>query len=328
MKKGLMGVIILLVIAIVGYVIYMGIANKKDKEPTGVENVSIRLKWFNQAQFAGIYQAKEQGYYKQDNLNVTINPGGLEISPIQMVASGTDQFGITSGNQIILARDKGIPVVAIATIYKNSPIVISSLKEKNITSPKDLVNKKVGVVYADDDEIVLKSLLKNQGIDVSKVTLEPKTFDLSQLIAGKIDAEVDYEMNEPATLKSKGLDVNLIKPRDYGINFYGDTIFTTEDMIKNHPDTVKAFVKNTIKGWEYAFANVDTSADLTLVYNDQLDKGLQKEFLNLSKDLVISGKVGESDSATWNSIQDVLIDQEIIKNRVDVEKLFSNSYLK
>jgi len=328
MKKGLLGVTILLVIAIVGYAIYMGTANKKNKEQKEEENVSIRLKWFNQAQFAGIYQAKEQGYYKQDNLNVTINPGGPEISPIQMVASGTDQFGITSGNQIILARDKGIPVVAIATIYKKSPIVITSLKDKNITSPKDLIGKKVGVVYADDDEIVLKSLLKNQGIDISKVTLAPKTFDLSQLMAGKIDAEVDYEMNEPATLKSKGLDVNLIKPRDFGINFYGDTIFTTEDMIKKHPDTVKAFVRNTIKGWEYTFANVDASVDLTLTYNNQLEKDLQKDFLNLSKDLVLSGELGESDSTTWNSIQDILIDQEIIKNRVDTGKLFSNNYLK
>jgi len=325
MKKILIGVVAVAVVAIIGILIFTTNGKGVKDEST---DVSVRLKWFNQAQFAGIYNAKDQGYYKDSGLNVTINPGGPEISPVQMVVSGADQFGITSGNQIILAREKGIPVVAIAVIYSKSPIEITSLKSKNIKTPHNLIGKKVGVVYADDDEIVLKSLLAKEGIDYSKIITEPKTFDLSQLIAGKIDAEVDYEMNEPAVLKSKGLDVNVIKPRDYGINFYGDTIFTTEDMIKNHPDTVRRFTESTIKGWAYAFTNVDQSIDSVMKYNDQLDRNIQTDFLKLSEDLIQNGKTGESDADTWSSIQNMLVDQGVIKNKVDINSLFTNEFLK
>ncbi|MCK9439378.1 ABC transporter substrate-binding protein [Patescibacteria group bacterium] len=129
-------------IVIVFIASFLLINNNQNKESSeNLEEVSIRLKWLDQAQFSGYYVANSKGYYKENGLDVKINSGGPNISPIQMVANGTDDFGITSGNQIILAREQGIPVVAIAVVYQKSPISIVSLKNKNISNPEDLINK-------------------------------------------------------------------------------------------------------------------------------------------------------------------------------------------
>ncbi len=106
---------------------------KNDQVPLKeASKVSLRLKWLDQAQFAGYYLAKSRDLYRNGGLEVTINPGGPEIAPVQMVVSNVDQFGITGADQILLAREKGIPVVALAVIYKNTPVAIGSLKTKNI----------------------------------------------------------------------------------------------------------------------------------------------------------------------------------------------------
>ncbi|HOI59894.1 MAG TPA: ABC transporter substrate-binding protein [Candidatus Pacearchaeota archaeon] len=129
MKKFLLISIVCIVIISIAFFLLI---NKDKNRDDGLKEVSIRLKWLDQAQFAGYYVADSKGYYKDNGLSVEINPGGPNISPIQMVINGTDDFGITSGNQIILARDQGVPIVAIAVIYQKSPISIVSLKEKNI----------------------------------------------------------------------------------------------------------------------------------------------------------------------------------------------------
>jgi NitT/TauT family transport system substrate-binding protein len=96
-----------------------------------LEKVSVRLKWFNQAQFAGFYVAKEKGFYEEAGLDVALNPGGPDFPAIQMVAGGAEQFGVTGADQVLVGRDKGVPVVAIAALYRKNPFVLFSLKDSS-----------------------------------------------------------------------------------------------------------------------------------------------------------------------------------------------------
>src|SRR5271154_4555709 len=97
------------------------------------DSVTLRLKWLNQAQFAGFYVAKEKGYYKSEGLDVNIQPGGPDFPAVQMITGGNEQFGVTAADQILIARSKGVPVVAIAVIYRENPFVLFALKSSGIT---------------------------------------------------------------------------------------------------------------------------------------------------------------------------------------------------
>jgi len=325
-------IIIIIIFVVLAFIVLFAFKNKSiisNKNVEEIKKVSLRLKWLDQAQFAGFYVAKEKGLYKKDGLEVTINPGGPEISPIQMVVSKVNNFGITGADQIILAREKGIPVVALAVIYKDTPVAIGSLKKNNITSPKDLEGKKMGLIYGRDEETVYRALLAKEKINPKSINEVALLAGLSQLTTGAIDAQILYEINEPILLAQEGFEINLIKPRDYGIKFYADVLFTTEDMIQNNPEEVKNFVQASLEGWKLVFENPESAIDAVLSANNSLDRNHQTKFLELSKPLITGyGKIGYSDKEVWQEMQNTLLNQGLLKNPVDIDKTFTNNYLK
>ncbi|MDP2864164.1 MAG: ABC transporter substrate-binding protein [bacterium] len=298
-------------------------------KPKETEKVSLRLKWLDQAQFAGFYMAKGEGLYQKKGLDVEIFPGGPDISPIQMVATGANDFGITGADQIILAREKGVPVVALAVIYRKSPVAVGSLAKKNIKSPNDLEGKRVGVVYGRDEEVIYRALLSKTGVDSTKIQEVPVIAGISQITSDKFDAQILYEINEAILLKQEGHEVNLIKPRDYGLTFYADTLFTTEKMLKERSDVVRNFVEASIDGWETAIANQETAIDEVLRINNSLDRGHQERFLQASIPLIESSQsIGYSEKKIWEEIQDILLSQNLLKQPIDVDKAFTNEFLR
>jgi len=299
------------------------------KGANGLEKVSLRLKWIDQAQFAGYYLANSRGLYIDKNLKVEIHPGGPDISPVQMVTTGIDDFGITGADQIILAREKGIPLVALAVLYKDSPVTIMSLEKKNIKKPKDLEGKKVEVVYGRDEEVIYRILLEKEGVDRKKINEVPSLADYSRVISEQVDARVDYELNGGILLPLKGFPLNLIKPRDYGINFYGDTLFTTEEMIRKNPETVRSFVEAIIEGWKEAIADQKSATDEVMKINSTLDREQQLKFLEYSVPLIMKkGDIGYSEKEIWEEMQTMLLSQGVLKNPVDIDKVFTNEFLK
>jgi NitT/TauT family transport system substrate-binding protein len=216
--------------------------------------VTVRLKWYNQAQFAGFYVAQDKGFYKSAGLDVNIQPGGPDFPAVQMVAGGNEQFGVTGADQILIARSKGVPVVALAVIYRRNPFVLFSLAKSGIKSPAGWVGKRVAVKLGGNEELIYRAVLAKAGIDKTKLTEVPIKFDMTPLLAGAIDVWPGYLINEVLEAKEKGFDVNVIYPFDFGIDLYADTLFTTEAMITEKPDAVRHFVAETLKGWESAMA--------------------------------------------------------------------------
>jgi NitT/TauT family transport system substrate-binding protein len=288
------------------------------------ESVTVRLKWFNQAQFAGFYVAQEKGYYKAAGLDVNIQPGGPDFPAVQMVTGGNEQFGVTGADQILIARSKGVPVVAVAVIYRRNPFVLFSLAKSGIKTPADYIGKKVGVKIGGNEELIYRAILANAKIDKSKLTEIPVKFDMTPLLTGTVDVWPGYLINEVLAAKEKGFAVNIVYPSEFGIDLYADTVFTTEKMLKEKPDVVRSFVSATLKGWNTAIAAPEEAANSTVKYGDKLTYDHELAMMKASVPLLKPDdkSVGFMDAASWSSAQKLLLSAGFQKDPVDVSKAF------
>ena len=321
-KKTIIGLIILIIAVIAFFMIF----NSKSKNK--LEKTSLRLKWVCQAQFAGYYSALKEGYYKDVGLSVTIDPAGPNISPIQAVTSGVNEFGIAGAEQIITAIDNKVPIVAIAVIYRETPEALVSKKELNIKVPKDLEGKTVGVVY-ENDENLYRLFLKKNNVDENSIKEVPAITGISQVMTEQVDAKMAYEMNDAILLELEGEKVNLLRFRDYGIKVYADTIFTTKEMGEKHPDKVKKFLKASLKGWNYAIENPEKSVSQLIEINPTLKYEHQLGYLKGSIPLIMTDeKIGVSDSKIWENMIDNLYENKMIKKKIKASEVYTNEFLK
>lgn len=226
------------------------------------ESVALQLKWFHSFQFAGYYAAKHKGYYSEAGFDVTILGRNETLSPVDAVLSNTAQFGI-SDSSIVQQKLSNKPVVIATSIFQSSPLVFMSLREKGITSPYDLRGKRIMFQKSVDDAsleaLLLFAGLKN--IDYQYVT---HTFDDNALIDDVVDVMSAYRSDQPIYYANQGVEVNLIDPGSYGIDFYGDLLFTSQEYVENNIERVDAFVEATHRGWLYALENKQEIVSLIL----------------------------------------------------------------
>jgi ABC-type nitrate/sulfonate/bicarbonate transport system substrate-binding protein len=294
------------------------------------DSVTLRLKWFNQAQFAGYYVARENGYYQSAGLDVNIQPGGPDFPAIQMVAGGNEQFGVTGADQVLIARSKGVPVVAVAVLYRRNPFVLFSLAKSGIKSPADYVGKNVGVKLGGNEELIYRAVLAKAKIDKSKLTEVPVKFDLAPLLSGAVDVWPGYLINEVVAAQEKGFAVNIVYPSDFGIDLYADTLFTTEKMLNEKPDVVGRFVTATLKGWGTAIEAPEQAAKITVKQGSNLTYDHEFAMMKASLALLQPDKapVGSMQEASWAAAQDFLVGGGFQKSRVDLAKAYTTKFLK
>ncbi|WP_440876124.1 ABC transporter substrate-binding protein [Thalassotalea sp. PLHSN55] len=240
----------------------------------GLEKVSLQLKWMHQFQFAGYYMAKEKGYFNQAGFDVEIIERSLNSTPIDEVLSGRATFGVADSS-IVLQRLQGQPVVITSTIFQTSPLVYFSLKEKNIKSPYDLIGKKV-MYQRNIDDAPLQAILHMFNIGENDFTFVEHNFDNWALLNESTDVMSAYISDQPFLYQQKGLDVNIIDPSSYGIDFYGDLVFTTEDYAINNYANINQFSQAVYRGWQYALDHPEEAIDLIL---SRYKPGLDREWL-------------------------------------------------
>ncbi|MGR9000518.1 MAG: ABC transporter substrate-binding protein, partial [Gammaproteobacteria bacterium] len=226
------------------------------------ESIHLQLRWHHQFQFAGYYAALEKGYYKKTGLDVIIHNGTPGKTPVNEVIQGHAQYGVAN-SELLLERLRGAPLVALAAIYQHSPSVLLARKEAKILSPDDLIGKKVMMLghYLDADFI---AMFNNENLDIKGIHIIPSSFEIQDLIDGKVDAFNSYISNEPYYLKQQGVEFTSLNPRNYGVDFYSDILFTSEAEIKQHPERTKAFLEASLDGWRYAMAHRQEIIDLLL----------------------------------------------------------------
>ncbi|WP_255604564.1 ABC transporter substrate-binding protein [Oscillochloris sp. ZM17-4] len=234
------------------------------------DKVTLQLKWVAQAQFAGYFAALEQGYYKDENLDVTIQNGGPDIVPEQVVASGQAQFGIDWMASLLATRETGAPLVNIAQVYTRAGMRALSWKESNITSPADFKGKKVAVWFGGNEYNLLATLSKYSINKDSDLTLVQQPFDMNLLLNKEVDAAAAMTYNELYQVLSAGHTIDELNILDYnaeGTAMPEDGIFVSADWLNadaKNKDIAARFLRASFKGWAYCRDNVDACVDYVL----------------------------------------------------------------
>lgn len=228
---------------------------------TAGDRLRLQLRWLHQFQFAGYYMALEKGYYRDAGLDVEILEGGPQaLKPVDAILSGRSDFAI-SNSGVVIERMAGKPVVALAAIMQTSPIVWIVRADSGIRTPADLAGKRLMLMPAPESAELLITL-RREGIDMGQLNIQPTSFDPQDLIDGRTDAYDGYISNETYWLAQRGVDYRLINPREYGVNFYNDVLVTREQLLRDRPKRVAAFVQASLKGWQYALEHQEESIQL------------------------------------------------------------------
>lgn len=226
----------------------------------GTERVTLQLRWYHQFQFAGYYAALEQGYYSKAGLDVVIVEGDLKHNAVTEVVEGRAQYGVSNA-ELLLHRLQGKPLVALAAIFQHSPLVLLSRQEDGITTPRDLIGQKVKMAKKSRG-VELQATLFKQGVDPGQLKILEGRPLPGDYFNPEIKAVAAYITSQPYYFQKENIPYSVIRPADYGIDFYGDSLFTTEQHLRDQPDQVAAFRQASIRGWEYAMNHPEEMVEL------------------------------------------------------------------
>ena len=281
------------VVVAVAALVFVSLGSAKP-EAAKADKVTLQLKWVAQAQFAGYYAAAAKGYYKQFGLDVTLKPGGPDITPEQVVASGQAQFGIDWLPSLLATRDQGGDLVNIAQVFNKSGMTELTHKASGITNVAQMKGKKVGVWCCGNENELYAALVKN-GIDPKSsksVTIVNQPFDMTLFLQKKIDAAAAMTYNELAqVLETKNpdtgklytlKDLNVITMEKAGTAMLEDGVFVRGDWIKNKDNqaTAKKFLAASFKGWAYCRDHLQECTQIVVDNGPTLGKGHQTWMMN------------------------------------------------
>jgi len=245
------------------------------------DDVTLQLKWVTQAQFAGYYVALENGYYGDEDLNVTIKPGGPDVAPVQVLMGGGADVMIDWMPSALAAREQGAPVVNIAQPFKSSGMMLTCRKDTGITSPADFSGKTLGVWFF-GNEYPFLSWMSTLGIGTDGgdgVTVLKQGFNVDPILQGQADCVSTMTYNEYWQIIDAGLsedDLVNFKYEDQGVATLEDGLYVKEDRLDDPAfvDQMARFVRASMKGWKWAEENPEDAAMIVLEYDET---GAQQE---------------------------------------------------
>lgn len=325
---------ILLIIFVIGLLALVGCSNNITNttghaitEVDQLEKVSVRMPIpVIEAGQTPFYVAEDNGFFKENFLQPEFNLGSPELNPVKMVATGVDDFGVLGGiDTLLVARSKGQPLVAVAVIHKNSNFpVLLTLKESGITKMSQLEGKKVGMFYGHISTDVLRNLFKKTETNVQEIDVG---FDYNPLITGQVDAEWAFTVTAGLNLPEKGIEVNTISPKDYGIITHGYTVFTTEKMIKENPEKVQRFVNALKKGIKKTLEDPNEAVKSLSKRDSKINENLELKRLKMYNAVTTQGTIGYMDEGMFQETYNRLVEEGVIKNKFDVKDAFTTQFI-
>ncbi|MEZ7985877.1 MAG: ABC transporter substrate-binding protein [Gammaproteobacteria bacterium] len=270
------------------------------------DDVTLQLKWVTQAQFAGYFVAQDQGFYEAENLNVTINPGGPDVSPPQVIAGGGADVVIDWMPSALASREKGLALVNIAQPFKSSGMMLTCRKDSGITSPADLSDKTLGVWFY-GNEYPFLSWMSKLGLatdgSAGGVSVLRQGFNVDPILQKQAECVSTMTYNEYWQIIDAGLDADELvnfKYEEQGVATLEDGLYVLEKNLADAAfvDKMARFVRASMKGWEWARANSDAAADIVLE-NDQTgaqtEEHQRRMMAEVNKLTTNGGKLSTSD---------------------------------
>jgi NitT/TauT family transport system substrate-binding protein len=295
--------------------------------------IKLQLQWVVQSQFAGYFAAVDQGFYKDEGLDVTILQGAVDIVPQQVLASGQSEFAIAWVPKALASRQEGAQIVDVAQVFQRSGTLEVSWKDSGITKPEDWKGKKVGT-WGFGNEFELLAAISKAGLNAdTDLTIVQQPFDMSLLLNREIDAAEAMTYNEYAqVLEATNPDTgNLYQPEDLSvINFNDvgtamlqDAIWARGDWLQDaaNQDVTKRFLRASFRGWIYCRDNFDACVDIVLKNGPTLGRGHMAWQLNEINKLIWPSPagIGVMDKALWDQTVEVATSTKLLSAAPDAD---------
>ncbi|MBE3118210.1 MAG: ABC transporter substrate-binding protein [Candidatus Atribacteria bacterium] len=298
--------------------------------PSRLTQFRLSLGYIPNIQFAPLYVAVERGYFAEAGIEVEFDYS-FETDAVALVGADELQFAVVSGEQVLLARAQGLPVVYVAAWYQKYPVSVIAKSEQGITTPSDLRGKTIGLpgLYG-ANYIGLRALLHAGGLSESDVTLDSIGYtQVAALAAGRDQAVSVYTANEPLQLRAQGYDLTELRVADF-VQLASNGLITNETTAAGNPDLVQGMVAALLHGLSDTIADPEAAYQISLGYVEtlaQADTAVQKQVLATSIDLWKADRLGESNPAAWENMQTVLLDVGLLTKPLDLSKAFTNEFI-
>ena len=261
-----------------------------------LEKITVQSLWFAQGQFAGLYVAKDKGFYEEEGLDVDILPGGTDVTSEDQVANGIAQIGVAFYSSVLTFQDGGADFINVFQTFKNSPQYLVAKKESGIKSGGDLKGKKVGSWFG-GREYEFYSLADKYGLDKdSDIEWVQQDYTLDQFNNGEIDAASAMSYNEYLLLLDEydESDLNVIDMNKEGVAMLEDCLFTDRKWAEEHRDTLVKFLRATIKGWQYAAENPEEAGKIVFAIGNSATEEHQ---IAMTKKVIETAVIPEGSTA-------------------------------
>ena len=274
--------------------------------------VSFRLNWYLGGLHVPFYFGKERGFYAAEGIDLTINEGRGSANTVQVVAAGSDTFGLADSSSVISTAAKGADVKSVMSLLNSTGFAVVSLAETGIRTPKDLEGKKLAVSAGDPLGQLFQALAAHNNLDVSKITMvqvDPAA-KVVTVLEKRADGLLGGADDQFFLIKQRGLQPAALRFSENGANIVGMTIVAKNELIKTNPDLVRRFVRATIKSWEEAKKNPGAAVDAALKVKPDLNRQSTLEQLQVDIELLDSvnskGRIGWGAQADWEQTLDLL----------------------
>ncbi|MFK4784910.1 ABC transporter substrate-binding protein [Fusobacterium sp. MFO224] len=323
----------LLVLCMLVFIVGCGTKKVEEKKLT---DVSIVLDWYPNAIHSLFYVAMEKGYFAEEGINLEIKYPANVSDSIALPAAGKADFGLFYPQQMIMAKtQEDIPVVSIGALTQGPLNVVVAPKETGITRPRDLEGKTIGYSDGPLTEDILKTMVAEDGGDISQVKVLDVGFDLlSSMITKRVDATLGCFVNhEVPVMKEKGVDVNYFYPTDFGVPYYNELlIVANSEKVKENKELYLGFLRACKKGFRDVKDNPEGALDILLANQEAdqfpLTRGIEKQSLEIL--LPIMEKEDspflDQKEEVWQENIDWLYDKKIINKKIEAKDMFINLY--
>jgi NitT/TauT family transport system substrate-binding protein len=298
------------------------------------DEVSLRFNWYLGGLHTPFYLGKERGYYSAEGIDITLNEGRGSANTVQVVAAGSDTFGMADAGSLMLVAAKGGDVKAVMSLLNTSGFAVISLAENGIKQPRDLEGKRLAVTAGDALTQLFPAVVKSNKLDMSKIILvqvDPASKVVS-VLEKKADALLGGIDDQYFLIKYKNFNPVGMRFADNGANTVGITIVATNETIGKKPDLVRRFVRATQRSWEAARSDPDAAVAAALKVKPDLNAQSTKDQLLMDLSLLDSpatkGKpLGWGAESDWDATKALLAEYRDLKTDKPASAFFTDEFI-
>lgn len=295
--------------------------------PEALRTIRLPMGYIADPQYAPLYVAVDRGYFAEEGLELEFDYS-FETDGIALVGAGELPFALVSGEQVVLARAQGLPVVYVMQWWQDYPIAVVSKAAANIRTPADLAGRRVGVPgFFGASYVGLVGLLAANGMTLDDIDANEIGFNqVESLLTDQSDAVVVYINNEPVQLTQRGEAIDVIAVADYA-NLVANGLLTNEKTIAEEPELVEGFIRAFLRGLQDTLDDPDAAFEISRKYVEGLDEG-RRGVLDASLDLWRAEQPGRTDPAAWQETHDLLLQMGLLDAPLpDLSALYTNEFV-